>query len=154
LILDSHYCGRADNPTSSAANFPICSHTNMTHGVIMGGRCSMCSYLQTRRTDEKWVWRSHNDFTRSRRQSYELRRYAGALSCQFSKRLRRDTWSTDHVQRLDRLRSNELLKLSMLPKNSSDTGVLSPSYCEPGLHTLSIRASVPISSVRLLDTYK
>ena len=95
------------------------------------------------------------DSTRPRQQSYELRRYAGVLSRQFCKRrLRRDTWSTDHVQRLDRLCANESLRPSMLPKNSSDTGVESPSIVNLVSTSLATRASVPISSVELLDTYK
>ena len=38
----------------------------------------------------------------------------------------------------------------MLPKNSSDTGVESPSI----VNLVATGASLPVSSVQLLDTYK
>lgn len=61
---------------------------------------------------------------------------------------------TDHTQRLDRLCTNELLRPSMLPKNSSDTGVESRPIVNLVSTSLATRALVPISSVELLDTYK
>jgi hypothetical protein len=42
----------------------------------------------------------------------------------------------------------------MLPKNSSDTGVESPSIVNLVSTSLATRASVPTSCVELLDTYK